>query len=256
MLKKFYLSVAVVISFVLSITNLHAQGAFENWAIGIEGGTYGPGITVATSLSSHFKLKAGVDYFGFSLNQDFDLDLTGYLETDPRSGDISMTGTISDFDLKFTNFKAIVDYYPMKNGIFSISAGFYAGNNAITAAAKIDDYQRLVELNGGPIIFDLEDVIIKPKSDGSFDGKIKLGNVVKPYFGLGLGRTIANSRVGFKFDLGLIYQGNYKFESDQLAISQNLISNAGSSLADDTGIPAGIFKLWPIINFSLSYRIF
>ncbi|GHT09783.1 hypothetical protein FACS189432_07160 [Bacteroidia bacterium] len=252
MLKKIYLSVAITLCFVLSVTNVHAQGAFENWAIGVEAGTYGPGITLATSLSPNFKLRAGFDYFGYTAQMDFDLEADGVLENNSSVDNISLTGSLSDPKINFSNFKAIVDYYPRKNGIFSISAGLYAGSSAITASAKIDNYQRLVDANGGPIIFEFEDIVIKPKSDGSFDGKIKFGNFIKPYFGLGLGRTIANSRLGFKFDLGLIYQGDYTFESDQLS-SQKLTSKA-SSLMEDSDIPSSVLNFWPVINFSLSYR--
>jgi hypothetical protein len=253
MLKKFYLSLVIVLSFGFSVMNVHAQSAFENWAIGIEAGTYGPGITLATSLSSHFKLKAGLDYFGYTYKADFDFDTDGYLGSNPNINDISLSGNLSDPQLKFANVKAIIDYYPMRNGIFSISAGLYAGNSTISISAKVDDYQRLIQQYGGPVFFEFEDITLKPNADGSFDGKLKFGNVIKPYFGLGLGRTIANSRIGFKFDLGVIYQGDYKFESDQVLLSDKLFSKS-SNLADDSGVPAGLLNLWPVINFSLSYR--
>jgi hypothetical protein len=253
--RKFLLTLVITAGSILNVTNLYAQIAFENWAVGIETGTYGPGITVATSLSPNVKLKAGLDYFGYTNKTDFYIEPDGFLQNNPSVNNIPLKGSLFDPQLKFINFKAIVDYYPMANGIFSVSAGFYAGSSAISLSGKFDDYQKLTQQHGGAILFDIEDITIKPESDGSFDGKIKFGNAIKPYFGIGLGRTIANSRVGFKFDLGVIYQGNYKFESDQV-VNASILSSKMSSLTDDTDIPAGLLKIWPVINFSLSYRIF
>ncbi|MDR3218778.1 MAG: hypothetical protein LBU22_07325 [Dysgonamonadaceae bacterium] len=256
MIKKVFSAIIIASCTLFCGSSLNAQGLFENWAIGIEGGTYGPGITVATSLSSHLKLKAGVDYLGVKYTTDFEIKPEGYVENSSSFDKIDMTGTVSNPQLKFTNFKAILDYYPMKNGIFSFSAGIYAGNSAITADAQIDDYQQLVSKYGGPLVFDLEDIVIKPSADGTFDGKVKFGNTIKPYFGLGLGRTIANSRVGFKFDIGILYQGDYKFESKNMAVSQETAKGITTTFFDDESIPTWVLKTWPIINFSLSYRIF
>jgi hypothetical protein len=249
MFKRILLSVTIVCSFIFSVEKVQAQAPFENFAVGLELGTYGPGITLATSLSPNFKLRAGLDYLGYTYKTDFDIDPDGFVEGNHDMSDIPLTGSLFDPKLKFANLKAIVDYYPMKNGVFSISAGFYAGANTISMSGKINNY------TNNQVVFDFEDIIIKPNSDGSFDGKIKFGNTIKPYFGLGLGRTIANRRVGFKFDLGLIYQGDYKFESEQITSSQNLTSKA-SSFTDDNNIPSWVMNLWPVINFSLSYRLF
>ncbi|MDR3338843.1 MAG: hypothetical protein LBT25_01900 [Candidatus Symbiothrix sp.] len=256
MIKKVFVAIIIASCTLFCGSNLNAQGLFENWAIGIESGTYGTGITVATSLSPLLKLRAGVDYLGVKYYTDFDVEPEGYVENNPSLNKIDMSATVSNPQLKFTNFKAILDYYPMQNGIFSISAGFYAGNSAINAGAKIDNYPQLVEKYGGPLVFDLEDIVVKPNADGTFDGKLKFGNLVKPYFGLGLGRTIANSRVGFKFDIGFIYQGDYKFDSKNMSTSTKMAESVTTTFLDDEAIPSWVLKTWPIINFSLSYRIY
>jgi hypothetical protein len=242
------------------IFQVQAQELFKHWAIGVEAGTTGWGITAATSISPNFKLRAGVDFLGFTYSDDIDLDLDGYLLPDNLleyyDGEIPLTGTFTDAKLKFTNFKTIVDFYPMANGIFSISAGLYFGSNSISAAAKIDNYQELIHQYDIPPVFDFEGVTVAPDPDGSFDAKIQLGNAIKPYFGIGLGRTIANSRVGFKFDLGIIYQGDYKFKSDNIVLGEDRLNDFKNNFSDLDGVPTGLFKIWPVINFSLSYRIF
>ncbi|GHT39265.1 hypothetical protein FACS189437_02130 [Bacteroidia bacterium] len=257
--RHFIVATLFVLLFGIPLAN--AQEAFKHWAIGVEGGTNGVGITAATSLSSNFKLRAGVDFLGYTYSGDIDLDLDGYLPenidySQYYNGKIPLTGTFTDAKLNFTNFKAIVDYYPMANGIFSISAGLYFGKNTISAAAKIDRYQELIQYYDGQPVFDYEGLTVKPDADGSFDAKVQLGNAIKPYFGIGLGRTIANSRVGFKFDLGLIYQGAYKFKSDNIIAGDNRLDDVVNNNLGDTDVPTGLLKLWPVINFGISYRIF
>jgi hypothetical protein len=231
------------------------HGLFKDWAVGLEVGTYGPGITVATSLSPNFKLRAGLDYFKVTSTVDFDISPDGFLESNANGTEYPLEGSLFDPQIKFVNFKAIVDYYPRKNGIFSVSAGFYLGNSELSLSGKINDYSHWLSTTGGTVVFDYEGSVIKPKNDGSFEGKLKFGNVIKPYFGLGLGRTIANSRLAFKFDLGLIYQGDLKFESDNVSTASG-INKTTSSFADDADIPSFVTKIWPVLNFSLSYRIF
>jgi hypothetical protein len=260
MRKKILFTITLVCAGIFGITHVQAQsksqGFLKSWAAGVELGTYGPGITIATSLTPHIKLRGAIDYFSItadaSLLGDFEAD--GSLVSNTQRT-IPLTGSFYDPQLKFSNFKAILDFYPMRNGIFSFSAGVYLGSSAFSLSAKIDDYQSMVNQAGGDIVFEYEDLIIKPNKDGSFDGKLNFGNKVKPYFGIGLGRTIANSRVGFKFDLGLIYQGEYKFTSSNESVA-SMVNGSANGILDDIDISASILKMWPIINFSLSYRFY
>jgi hypothetical protein len=245
--------------FIFSIVNLHAQKAFENWALSVDGGSYGPGITVATSLSSHLELKAGLNHLPYTHKINLEYDVSGILSNHPVLGGYNFMLNISDPNFNFTNFKTIVDYYPVKKGIFSLSAGFYTGNNSISAKGQLDinrffvENPLLKEEYDGDIVFKFEDVVIKPNPDGSFEGKMILGSAIKPYLGLGLGRTMANNSIGFKLDLGVVYHGKYKFESDNILVNY-VIDSHSSKFTDEYNIPDWAFICWPIINFSISYR--
>jgi hypothetical protein len=247
MFRKNQIIIAVICCFAFSTATM-AQKAFDRLAVGLETGTYGPGITASTSLFPNFKLRGGFDLFSISPSLDFDISPDGYNPNDPDYEE-RLSGSLSDPKLSFANFKLLLDYYPWKNGIFSLSAGFYLGSNSISMNGKINNYDP-------DVIFELnDDIIVKPRADGTFDAKVKLGGIIKPYFGIGLGRSIANKRIAFKFDLGIIYQGDFKFDSKQIYVSQDIQNNLSNSdeLSD---IPKGILKLWPMLNFSLTYRIF
>ncbi|MDR0754246.1 MAG: hypothetical protein LBF04_02545 [Prevotellaceae bacterium] len=247
MFRKNQIIIAIICSFAFSTATM-AQKAFDQLAVGLETGTYGPGITASTSLFPNFKLRGGFDFFSFSPNLDFDISPDGYIPNGTDQAE-KLSGSLYDPKLSFVNFKLLLDCYPWKNGIFSISAGFYLGANSISMKGRINDYDpdMVFELN--------DDIVVKPRTDGTFDAKVKLGSFIKPYFGIGLGRSIANKRVAFKFDLGIIYQGDFKFDSDQVSGLQKVQDrlNNNDELKD---LPKGILKLWPMLNFSLTYKIF
>jgi hypothetical protein len=247
MFRKNQIILAVICCFTFSAT-VKAQKAFDQFSAGLEAGTYGPGITTSTSLSPNFKLRGGFDYFCLSPSLDFSISPEGYLP-DVIATATNLSGSLYDPKLSFVNFKLLIDYYPFKNGIFSLSAGAYIGSNSISVKGKINNYD-------SDYIFNLnDDIIVQPNIDGSFDAKVKLGGVIKPYFGIGFGRSIAKKRIAFKFDLGIIYQGDFKFDSKQVYLSGSAQNQLTSSDELDD-LPKGILKLWPMLNFSLTYRIF
>jgi hypothetical protein len=102
--------------------------------------------------------------------------------------------------------------------------------------------------------FEDTDIVITPNDDGSFYGKLDMGNAIKPYFGIGLGRTIPRNRVGFKFELGMVYQGKYVLSSPNLKDGgKNFVSEMTDEL--DLPVSESILNWWPMMNFSLTYRI-
>lgn len=237
----------------LIIFSSKAQGGmFENWAVGVNAGLYGVGIQGATSLTPNLKLRAGFDYLHFNYNEAIDFDAE--VANAPEGSQIEeLYGDLNDLKLRFPNAKALVDFYPMKNGVFCLTAGFYLGSNTIKANGLVTNYDRVKQQMGGvDPQFEFEGTVIDPK-DGKFDATLKLGNVIKPYFGIGLGRTIANSRVGFKFELGMVYQGKLKVESSNIVKTDYNLDDVTSNF--DMPVPKNLLNWWPMLNFALSYRI-
>ncbi len=226
-------------SFKLSAQETLSEKAYEDgflkrFGVAAKLGTYGPGIDFHTSLTSNLKARVGFNYMVYNYNESLDFD------ADSPDGQSSIPGYINGAKLNFPNANILLDFYPVKSGIFCITAGAYIGSNNVKAKGTAD----------GPFVWD--DLIITPVN-GKFDANLKMGSTFKPYFGIGLGRTISKSRVGFRFDLGAVYQGEYKMESPQ---SSGTVS--GSSFADanfDLPFSKELLNLWPILSFSISYRI-
>lgn len=242
--------VFIVMFALISFTGKAQQGAFDSWSAGINAGLYGVGIQGATSLSSHFKLRAGFDYFTYNQQDvaefDVDVEYSGYQGT--------ATAELTEMEVTLPNFKVLIDYYPMKNGIFCLTGGLYFGNNKASTNGLIRNYQELSEQLGTNPDLRYEDIVITPNNDGSFFGELGMGNGVKPYIGIGLGRTIPHNRVGFKFELGMVNQGKYRLSSPNMNEAGNDWLNG---FIDEMDLPVSesILNWWPMLNLSLTYRI-
>ena len=241
--------------FLFSVMSVNAQESFKHWAVGIEGGTYGAGVTVATSLTKNIKLRVGFDGFGYKFATGIDdVSFTGYIPDGIGANDVNLSASLSDIKWSTQHFKLLVDLYPMKNGVFSFTVGMFAGNNSFSLDGKIADYARMVAQYGRGPVFDFNEIIIQPDQNGNFGGKVLLGNTIKPYVGLGLGRTIAKKRIGFKVDLGIVYQGKIRTESPNVPPNINVLTSGATNYVDEY-IPTFLSKIWPMLNLSLSYRI-
>lgn len=201
------------------------------WGVGINIGTDGGGLNVIANLNPHFIARAGLDYLGYTYKPDD-------MELDVDYDDQDLSAKVSSLKINFSNAKLLVDYYPFRNGIFSLTGGLYMGQNKITLEGHADRK------------FNLDDIVIQPDANGYFDASLILGNSVKPYFGIGLGRTLAKKRIGFRFELGAIYQGHYKIKSDYM--TSESVSEANNAIEDE--LPKSALDFWPVLNFSLSYR--
>ncbi len=244
-MKRKWTLILGVVALMIASSTLHAQeaesgkpyedGFLKRFGVAAKVGTYGFGLDLHTSLLPNLKARVGFSYLNFNYDDPIDFSADS-----PVQGNPEVDGFVNEADLRFPNANLLVDFYPVKSGIFCLTAGAYIGDNKITAYGTANEP------------FEWDDVVINPVN-GKFDAQVKVGNVVKPYFGVGLGKTISNSRVGFRFDLGVVYQGEYTIESDY----SSSVINGGHKLSEDLDLPVSedVLNLWPMISFSVSYRI-
>lgn len=228
-------------------------GPLSHLNVSLRLSTMGVGLEAATPLNSYFKLRAGINYMGFKTST-FDISLD-----DPDNYLTEAFGEIPDYKMKgelnFTNGHLLVDFHPVKKGIFHITAGAFIGKNQLKAKGFLADANgNPVQLREGQewpsIEFDGHKLEL---DDANLDATLQLGSVIKPYFGLGLGRAISKSRVSFKFELGVIYQGDYTLKQNGKKL--DIIENATENF-EDIDTYTQWLKWWPMLNFQLTYRIF
>jgi hypothetical protein len=133
----------------------------------------------------------------------------------------------------------------------------YLGKSTVTADGFLVNPQtkahaQLLEGKEAPTII-VDDYVLNVTADAALNAKLQLGKFVKPYFGLGLGKAVTKNRVGFKFELGLLYQGD-------LSVSQNgeklnLKEVNKENTIKDLDTYTDLFKWWPMLNFQLTFRV-
>ena len=217
----------------------YKDGFFKRFGVAVKASTYGYGLDLSTSLAPNLKARVGFNLLNYKYSDSYEF----YPDPAPGyNGDVD--GTLENLDIKFPNANILFDFYPVKAGIFCITAGVYIGNNKINSQGTAN----------GPFIWN--DIVIRPENN-KFDAELKVGNTVKPYFGFGLGRTISKSRLSCRFDLGLVYQGDYTLGSPQ---SENGKTTNGADVLkkEIEDFPEGLtdaLKFWPMMSFSISYRL-
>lgn len=180
--------------------------------------------------------------------------------------------------INMTALKALLEVYPFQNSSFHITGGAYIGvsgpsllsADVYTDAKFWSDYKSLrSEVNalnqkyqGAPGFEpqEIEDLkvnvldktlqIKEKDGKGYMNGRLDIWTV-RPYLGVGFGRSLPKNRFGVQFDLGCLYYGT-KFGSDSEVPFDR---NAETFLEGKEGLlKAAAFM--PHISVRLVYRIF
>lgn len=255
-MKKIF-SVLLIGSIVCFTGNVKAQNASEGGllqhvGVGLNANLIkGYGISIHLSILPTLKARAGLNYFGLGIipsileKQTFNGDAYDYQTT--NLGKESVKGEIAKINLSMINGSILADWYPAGgNSIFSITGGFYIGTDRVKVSGSADGD------------FSYEKIQVKTDADNTFKGHIQMGNVIKPYIGIGLGKTISNSRIGFRWDLGVVYQGAPSFYSDNAGGKFSIDDLNTEGIGDDYKSVLDLVTIpwYPQMQFTLSYRIF
>ena len=225
---------------------------FQHLAIGINIGMYGPGFEINTPIIPNIKARVGLNCLKIGF---IDIDVDGFEYRDAAGIKQNASAEITP-ELKFINGKLLFDFLPGKKGIFAFTAGTYIGKNSIgLTGTAFDEYGNLLrndKLNFG------DGILVSTDANGKVDAEVRWGNVVKPYFGITLGRAIPKHRVGFKFEMGAIYQkARFKLISD--GGTNEAVAKANdnmNSILDN--VPKAVAKaldFWPMLSFQLTYKL-
>jgi|GEM_PF-591750 len=191
--------------------------------LGINFGMNGVGADYAYMPGEMFAFRGRFQTLHFTLNID-DLEF-------------SETYVGVDGSLNFTNLDLLVDFYPFKSS-FKIVGGFgYFLNNRITSKGYfVDDLQ-------------LGELVLDPNDIGYVEIQAEWAKLA-PYIGLGFGKAVPNSRVGFGFELGTYYGG----APDVTVIATEMLRETSQEEAELEENLKG-YAWIPYLNFRLSIRI-
>lgn len=260
-------------------------------SVGIEAGTTGAGIEVAVPVvANHLVVKAGFNTLPYKLETSLPvpegiiseansyvakgngaLEVSGSsqrLRSIPKDAQINITATPT-----FNSGKIMLEFYPFFIGGLHLTAGLYFGQGSLLTAdlsapefwdAYSYDMNLIEDSEASQYLSRLDETLIDAgislggktyKLDGA-NAQLALGIAkVRPYFGIGFGRSIPRSHLGFQTDLGVWYHG-----TPYLALSGDVaeVENTDNIQAIDLDFGEILDKavIWPQISFRLIYRIF
>lgn len=302
-MKKFILLFTTLIA-AFSTTTAQEVKAFEHLDIGVTLGTTGVGIDVATPISEQFRVRAG-----FSFVPEFDVKMNFGMNGENGSDFNSMadkfaelTGLAIDDNIDMIgqpniyNGNLLVDFFPIKNVNFHVTAGFYCGSSKIASACNtVEDMATLVSASmfnniyekveaGEPIFGDVyltpeleekilengrmgvhlgdrvgtgEPYIMEPDENSTVKVDIFV-NSFKPYLGVGYGGKLAknNDCVRIAFDAGVMFWGG----------APKMVTHDGVDLVRDVENVGGkvgeyvsiakAIQVYPVLNLKISFRVF
>lgn len=267
----------------------NAQEAFKHIAVGVEAGTTGAGVQLALPvISDHLTLKVGYDFANIPYNANTDVDISKLNSTikdaNAKLQELKVDDRITErFDSRMeigvaakANLgaaKALLEYYPFESSSLHIVAGAYFGASDFVTAdisaseSFVNDYKafkteveklknKYSEVNDYvKNIDDIKEVNINGETWRA-DDNLRMNAAievakVRPYLGIGLGRSVPEGRVSFKLDLGAWFHG-----TPALTSASKVTYNAN---ATNLNLDLSVFEklsIWPNISAGVAVKLF
>lgn len=183
-----------------------------------------PGITIAYSIIPQIAIRLGYSYFKYSPNT-----------TLKASGeDVKLGG---DINMSILGLSA--EYFPFQKSSFKIFGG----------VSYIDKGDLSVTLTPtGTYTFG--STVFSPNEIGNVSFKVDYGKSIAPFAGIGFGRTIPKSRVGFGFEVGTYYT-----QSPVVTLTGEKRLSSMSEQQAKIKENMKDWQYWPILNLRVAFRL-
>ena len=213
------------------VTALAGTAAAQSNDLGLsaEVGTLGLGLHLTMPVQESLNLRVGASGYNYNYNS-------------------STSDVDYDFKLKLQTIDALLDWYPINNSEFRLSAGFFHNGNKISAVAKPNSSGNYT-INGDTY---------SSSEVGTINGDIEFRTAV-PYLGLGWGNSASRQKGwGFTSDLGLIFQGSpssYLTNSGCTASVQTCTQLIEDLNVENSNLDSktNSFRFYPVVRIGLSY---
>lgn len=214
---------------------------FDRFAVGLELGTAGVGLELATPATRFVTLRAGVSA----------LPPISYSTTIPYSINKVQYSTTVKAKLHKIDAKILADIYPFPESSFHLTTGLFMGSPDLV---RIQNTTPITAISRGEGIM-VSGMLVTPDDDGFVKLALRTA-ALKPYVGVGFGRPVSDKHLNVAFDLGVQYWGTptvnawstdeeewatftkSDFDNDEVNKYLDLISS----------IP-----VWPVLNFRIYY---
>ena len=237
-MKKSLLFAAVLCAF-----SALSAGAQVHVGLGASIGTDGIGIDAGLTATRWIGVRAGVSFLP-SISPKFNVKTYNWVSSS-SAGDVKVKGNI-----KWSEFKLLLDFHPIFGSGFHITAGAFIGNDMPIKANNIDP----IDAQEGLLI---NDYLVRADANGIARAAVQVKKF-KPYLGIGFGKAVPSGRIGFTMDLGVKFWGSPKvmaFSPDDNQYVQALPTDFNESGGNIIKTISKI-KVYPVLSFRLSGRSF
>lgn len=268
-----------------------SQEAFNSLSFGLEAGTTGIGAELALPLvTDHLVLAVGFNApsLSYPLSRELPVDaanaaigeMNAQLESLGAAERVSAL-PVAELTLRpvlnLSTAKLMLEYYPFRKSSFHLTAGAYfgMGDGFVSASVSTDrafwsafsavrnEISGLNEKYGDNPGYEAMDLgwpsfslgnrtfsLHEEEGAGYSDLSLQVAKV-RPYVGLGFGRSVPAGHLGFQFDVGIWYHGVPRLSS-QGEVEYD--PEAVSLLKDISVLDSLVF--YPQVSLRLIYRIF
>lgn len=210
--------ISVALVSILCALNLSAQDI----SIGLSGSTLGAGVEVTTNITDNLNIRGFVSGLNYSKS-------------------VTESDVQYDADLKLMGGGLILDYYPFESGLRLSVGGIYNGTK--------------LSVKGKPTgtSYTINDVTYTTAEVGTLTGAIEYKKLM-PYAGIGFANPMKGSAFTFGFDAGAMFGSPSTSLNATGAISDPALADDIAAERQQLENAAGDIKVYPFVNFSLSYR--
>ncbi len=253
-MKKFLLAIisGTIMMMSTSVSAQNDYGYFNSLAAGLNVGSSGIGVNLASPIGNHFDLRVGALFMpGIKISTDVDVDIP-YNLPEGSSGSYPTTIQVNG-DLGRVSGEILLNYYPFRSTAFFITAGAaFAGDKLIKIDGHNDELRDLVsELGGDKVGINIGDYVLPVDKNGNVFGGLKV-SPFRPYLGLGFGHAVPRNRLGFMVELGVQFHG-----TPDVYTSSGILETSKVADPDDTFTKViDKLKVYPVLKFTLTGRIF
>lgn len=239
---------------------------FNHLAVGPTIGFDGLGVEVVTTLTPIVQIHAGYSMLIPPSVTIPGSSLSMIPETVNINGDVRQLRSEVSATAKF-NFgapKLLFDIFPGKNTPFHFTVGAYFANPALLGV-DVNMSKVLRQDEYASYYIELQENNINSRISSDKNGIIRadvVGNVVRPYVGIGFGRAINPSRrVGVTFDMGVVYWGSGKLQSYDYTLNdagRPVVITSEMLNKQDQGIidTVSSIPVLPVMKLNVIIRIF
>lgn len=243
------------------------RGIFNHLSVNAGVGLEGISIGVAAPVTNFLEIEGGVSMIP-AIKPTFDLNIPSQSVTVTQNGvsatintpDDMKVNTEGNFKRTMGHIKAYVYPFGGSSKFFVVGGLSFGGKKIATVqgysedlknfAAQYPQYtQQILDAVGA----NLSGYNLKLNDDFRINGDIRCKNV-RPYIGLGFGRTVPKNRIGFRFESGVQYMGTLKvFQDDQELDLEQILRDA---TGDDTVSKiVKNLKFYPCFKLSIIGRL-